>query len=136
MPKSFAHRLEYCRQDANRGTRPNRRTSLHEPSTISQKLFLGRSAKNFTVPLIFPSAIRFLIATAAPKLAVPKGCVHSHGPPPASRGVFRAPPFEKFQEGRQTPSIPITGLPEPYVATKAVGVSATPWVTSKPLARA
>ncbi len=53
---------------------------------------------------------------------------------PSIKGSCHATPGFCDALGMQSMSLPkeITGLPEPQVATKAVGIPATPFSTSKP----
>ena len=85
-----------------------------------------------------PFSICSFIATAAPRLAVPKRLWPQPWPaPPGTRGSLVGCLFCEIPAfASNSPKIPITGFPDPYLAMKAVGISATFSVTSKPLERA
>ena len=91
-----------------------------------------------TVPFRVPFSICSFMATAAPRLAVPNRLCPQPCPAlPSTRASRVGCLFWEIPAlASNSPSIPITGLPEPYLAIKAVGISATFSVTSKPCLRA
>ena len=113
-------------------------TSSHKPALTIQILPKNFSSlgvpKNFIVPLIFPSAINSLIAIAAPKLPAPNKLWPQPCPAaPSTRGDLVGNAFCEIPgKASNSPKTLITGFPEPYVATKAVGIPATPLTTVKP----
>src|SRR5688572_20630758 len=88
------------------------------------------------VPLIAPAAMACLIAIAAPVLPVP----NTEWPQPCP-AITPARAVRSGEASCESPGsasysarMPITGWPDPYVATNAVGMPATPASTVKPLA--
>ena len=94
--------------------------------------------KNFTVPLRSPFSINSFIAIAAPKLAVPKRLCPQPWPAPPSINTFlwESVVWDSPGSASNSPIIPITGFPSPYVAVNAVGIPARPFSTIKPFASA
>ena len=116
--------------------------SSNIPSLIIQSFPKNFSSagvpKNLTVPVKAPFSINSFIAIAAPKLAVPKRlCPHPWPAPPATNSfLYGTDVWDRPGKASNSPIIPITGFPSPYVAVKAVGIPAKPFSTFNPFSSA
>ena len=87
-----------------------------------------------TVPLILLAFIQSITEMPAATEAAPKRwCPQACPAPPTTTGLrTETASWDTPGSASNSAMIPITGLPDPYSATKAVGIPATPAVTLNP----